>query len=143
MGTITSADAVITIVVPGVFPDPVQLQGFSADDIYDIDEIRSVETVMGIDGILSGGFVFQAIAQRITLQADSNSNAFFDAWWGAMKKNKATYPCNGQVRLPAVGTKFIQTQGFLTGYKASPPARRVLQPRQFTITWQSVDPAPI
>jgi hypothetical protein len=142
MGKITSADAVLMLAIDTVFPQPVQLQGFAADDIYDLPTIRSAETMMGVDGILSGGFVFVPVAQSITLQADSASNDVFDEWWSQMQANKASYSATGQIRLPSVGKKYIQTTGFLTGYKPAPAGKRVLQPRTFEITWQSIKPAP-
>ena len=55
MPSITSANAILTLAIPLLFPTPVQLQGFAADDVYDIPRIKSVETLMGVDGVLSGG----------------------------------------------------------------------------------------
>ena len=80
MSTLTAANAVITLTVPFLFPTPVQLQGFSADNIYDMDNVDQIETAMGVDGILSGGFVFNPVNQTFVLQADSPSIAFFETW---------------------------------------------------------------
>ena len=54
-GTITGASAVIMLSVPGLFSTPQQLQGFATDDIFDTAAIASAETLMGVDGNLSGG----------------------------------------------------------------------------------------
>lgn len=142
MGTITSVDAVLTLTIPLIFPTPVQLHGFSMDDIYGIERIRSVETRMGVDGVLSGGFVHVAVVQSITLQADSESNDVFDAWWTNMQASRGTFPAQGLIKLPAIATKFKQTTGFLTGYTPAPPAKRVLEPRVYEITWQNIAPLP-
>jgi hypothetical protein len=141
MGNITSADATLTLTIPPLFPVPQQLQGFATDDVYDIPAIKSVETMMGVDGVLSGGFVFTAIVQQIHLQADSASNLVFDTWWTQMVAAKLAYSCGGLIKLPGILTKFTQTNGFLTGYKP-PGAKRVLQPRSYEITWQMIAPAP-
>lgn len=143
MGTITAADGVVMLWVPGLFNTPIQIQGFANDDVFDIPQIKSVETMMGVDGVLSAGFVHVPIPQTITLQADSQSNDFFDTWWTRMQSNRGTFNANGVIRLPAIATKFVMTLGFLTGYKPAPAAKRVLQPRQYEITWQNIAPAPV
>lgn len=142
MGSITSSNAVLTLQIIPLFPVPQQLQGFGTDDIYDIPRIRSVETMMGVDGILSGGFVYTAIPQEIVLQADSISNRLFDTWWLQQQAAGETYIAQGSIRLPGVSTKFAQINGYLTGYSPSPAAKRVLQARRYEITWQKVVPAP-
>ena len=141
-GSITAANAIVMLTVPELFLTPQQLQGFAADDVYDTDGINSVETMMGVDGRLSGGFVFVPVAQNYALQADSDSVRFFDTWWTQMQAAQDVYPANGTVLLPAVGKKFTMTRGFLTGYKPIPDAKRVLQPIRFAITWNRVAPSP-
>lgn len=141
--SLTTANAIITLSLPLLFPAPIQLQGFAADDIFDIDSIKSVETSMGVDGILSGGFVYSEIPQNITLQADSASNDFFDMWWLQMQAAQDVYTVNGVVLLKSVSSQFSMRKGFLTGYKPAPDAKRTLQPRRHTITWERVAPSPM
>ena len=101
------------------------------------------ETLMGVDGILSAGFVYVEIPQTISLQADSRSNDVFDTWWTQMQAAKDTYVAQGLISLPSIGKKYTLVQGFLTGYKPAPAAKKILQPRQYQITWASLAPAPI
>jgi hypothetical protein len=143
MGLITSADAVLTLAIDTIFPLPVQLKGFAADDVYDVPAIRNAEVQMGVDGLLSAGFVFVAITQSITLQADSLSGALFDAWYNQEQAAKTKYAAQGNLRLPSIASRFVQTKGFLTSYKPLPAGRRVLQPRTFEITWERVAPSPL
>jgi hypothetical protein len=138
---ITSANAVLFLTVPPIFPQPVQIQGFAADDVYDLDEIESIETQMGVDGILSGGWTWKPQPQRVMLQADSPSNDFFDQWYAAMQAAQTVFLAQGIITLPAISKKMIQVNGFLSGYKL-PGAKRVLQPRSFRLTWNKVLPAP-
>ena len=56
MADITSNNAIIALTCPGIYPVPVFLEGFAADDIYDADSIVVGETSMGADGQLSAGF---------------------------------------------------------------------------------------
>lgn len=140
--SLTAANAVITIGIDTVFPIPQTLKGFAADDVFDTDEIKSVETQMGVDGVLSGGFVFVEVAQKYKLQADSASCAIFDAWYAAQVAAQDVFNANGGLSLKTLKTKWAMTKGFLTGYKPAPDAKKLLQPRVFTITWQSILPAP-
>lgn len=142
MGSVTAANAILTLAIPGVVATPQQLQGFAADDVFDIPQLRSVETQMGVDGVLSSGFVFVPIQQTISLQADSLSNDLFDLWWTQMQGTKDTYQAQGLIVLPAIGKKYTLVQGSLTGYKPAPAAKRILQPRQFEITWAQINPTP-
>lgn len=142
-GNITSADAIYMLAIGIVFPVPFQLQGFSADDIFDTEEISPSEVSMGVDGLLSGGFVFVPIAQTIRLQADSSSNALFDGWYAAQQVAKTIFRATATVVLPSIGTQWSLFNGVLTRYKPLPDAQKVLRARTFGITWQGVVPAPV
>lgn len=153
MGTITGANAVYTLqisppagaaqVQSTLFATPQQLQGFAADDVVTTDPVASVEVLMGVDGILSAGFVYVPIRQMIALQADSASNAVFDAWWNAMQTTKDVYLAQGVITLTTIMTKYALTNGSLTTYHPIADVKKLLQPRRFGITWQSVSPAPV
>lgn len=139
---LTSADIVLMLAQPILFPVPVQVQGFSADDVFSIDQIKSVETSMGVDGVLSGGFVFTEIGQNIILQADSLSNDLFDIIYQSQVAGLTTYPLFGQVTIPAISSKFAMVNGFLTGYTPAPAAKKTLQARSYMITWGRIAPSP-
>lgn len=143
MGTITAADVVVTIQQATLFPAPRIIQGFATDDVFDVDAIQSVETQMGVDGILSGGFVFAPIIQNIALQADSESNDVFDTLWAQQQATKSTYPCSGLIVVPAVSKKYAFALGFLTTYKPLADAKRVLQPRRYGMTWGRLNVSPV
>src|SRR5882724_5646314 len=117
MGAVTAADVGLTLTIPLLFSVPQQIQGFASDDAFDIPQIRSAEVMMGVDGVLSDGFVFVPFAQSITLQADSASNLLFDTWWAQMQATKSTYRAGGFIQMPSIGRKYGLVQGSLTGYK--------------------------
>lgn len=142
MGDITAANVSIALSIPPLFTTPQTLSGFSADDVFDLPAIESVETLMGVDGVLSAGFVFREIPLDIVLQADSPAGPVFDQWWAQMVATPGTYAANGVIRAPAVSTKWVFTNGYLRSYKPGPQAKKVLQPRRFTIVWNSVAVAP-
>lgn len=139
--SLTASNSVITLSVSGIFSAPQQLKGFSADDILGTENIVPAETLMGVDGVLSGGFVNVPTKQNYTLQADSQSNSFFDTLYGQQKAAQDVFPISGLISMPALGYKWIMVKGFLTGYMPMPDLKKLAQPRKFEITWESSLPA--
>jgi hypothetical protein len=144
--TLTAANAIITLAVTGVFDTPQQLQGFAADDIFNTPAIEAAEVSMGVDGVLSGGFVFKEIKQDYNLQADSLSNDIFDGWYAAQKSGPNgpdLYFANGNAILFGVSTKYAMIRGILTSYTPVPSAGKILKPRKYEITWNTIVPNPL
>lgn len=140
--TITSANSILLISIAGLYDIPQQLQGFAADDVFDTEAIEPAETMMGVDGRLSAGWVPTPIKQNISLQADSDSIRIFENWVTAQKTAREVYEATGQVQLPSVRRKYAMVRGFLTSIPPTPAAKKVLQPRRFQITWESITSAP-
>jgi hypothetical protein len=143
MATLTAANSVFLLTIIGLFNVPQQLQGFATDDMWDTDAVESAELLMGVDGVLSAGWIPTAKKQTITLQADSASNLLFDGWATAQESARELYVAGGVIRLPGVNTSYALLRGFLTSYRPLPPVKKILQPRQYGITWNSILPAPI
>jgi hypothetical protein len=143
MATLTAANSVYMLTIIGLFNVPQQLQGFAADEMFDTEAIENVELLMGVDGVLSAGWIPTMKKQTVTLQADSPSNALFDAWATAEESAREKYIAGGIIRLPALSTSYAMVRGFLSSYRPVPPAKKILQPRQYGITWGSILPAPI
>jgi len=139
MTDITGANSLFTITVADLFSSPFQLQGYAADDAFATDAMTIAETLMGVDGILSGGFVNVETHQTISLQADSPSITYFDQWFSAQKSNQEVYTASATITMPAVGLKYTLKNGFLTTYAPMAGVKKLLQPRQFAITWNSVN----
>jgi hypothetical protein len=141
--SITSANSIILLSITGLFPVPQQLQGFAADDIFDVGDIAPAEISMGVDGKLSAGYVNVPVPLGIMLQADSDSNDLFDAWYAANRASGDIYFANGVVRLPSVQRSFALKKGVLMGYKPAPDGKKILQPRKYSIMFESMIGAPI
>lgn len=137
--SITSANSVFTLVIPGLFPAPVQLRGYATDKAFITEAIDLVEVNMGVDGRMTGGFTPNPTKQTITLQADSPSKPIFSALIAAMKTSREIFYISGALSLPATGETFALRRGLLTNVKQIPDAQKVLQPLDFIITWESVD----
>jgi hypothetical protein len=138
--TITSANSVFTISVPGLFPVPQQLKGYSAERAWNTDNVDLAETQMGVDGRLTAGYTPNPVKQTISLQADSPSKKIFTAIRNATKASRNVYYISGTIDLPSTGESFICRKGVLQAMKPLPDAGKVLQPMDFMIVWESVDP---
>ena len=137
--TITSANSVFTIVIPGLFPAPVQLLGYASDKAFTTEAVDLAEVQMGVDGRMTAGYVPNPVKQTITLQADSPSKDIFTAVIQAMKTAREVFYISGSISLPSTGESFTLTRGILTNTKQIPDAQKVLQPMDFVITWESVN----
>lgn len=140
--SITSANAVIMLTLNPIYPSPFQLQEFAADNIFGTESLVAAETAMGVDGVLTGGFVNVPTIQRFHLMADSPSNEFFDNWYLRQKADQDTYNVSGTILLRSLGKKYTMVKGFLKAYQPLPNAARTLQAREHSIEWQSAVPNP-
>jgi len=139
--TITSANSILTMIVPGLFPVPVSIQGYSTDDAFMLDALDLAETVMGVDGRMSAGYVPKEVKLTVTLQADSASKDFFAILTQAVKTAREVFYMSATLSLPSTGEAFTFTRGILTSVEQLPSAKKMLQPQKFVITWESVSRA--
>lgn len=136
--TITSANSVFTLTVPGLFPAPVQLRGYAVDKAFSVDKLKMAETQMGVDGRLTAGFTPEASVMKIHLQADSPSKAIFKTIAQAMKTTRDVYYINGSITFPSTGETFALTRGVMTSFDQMAEAAKVLQPVEHEITWENI-----
>lgn len=139
--TITSANSVFTLVIPGLFPAPVQLVGYATDKAFVTEGLELAEVQMGVDGRMTAGFTPTPTKQTVTLQADSPSRDIFTALIQATKTAREVFYISASIVLPATGESFTLTRGILTNGKQIPDAQKVLQPVDYMITWESVNRA--
>ncbi len=139
--TITSANSVIYLAVSGLFPIPVQLQGYSTDKAWDTGSIVTTETQIGVDGRKTAGLVFNAVKQTFSFQADSPSVQIFEAIYAAQRAARDVYYLSAIIDLPATGQSYVCNKGTLEDYNAVASAGKVLTAREFSINWGSVVPA--
>ncbi len=141
--TITSANAVLILTIPGVFDSGVRIQGFATDDIFGTDPIATTEARMGVDGNLAAGKIFNPVKMKLHIEANSPSVDVFEAWNAAEEQLRETISCTGTLEMPGVGKSFDLTNGYLTSFKSLPDAKKTAQPVEHEITWERVQPAPI
>lgn len=143
MATITSANSVFKLNIPGLFPISQSLQGYATDDAFAAEAVDIAETMMGVDGKMSSGYTPFMTKMTIALQADSPSIFLFDTWIAAMKAAREVLPCNGAIFISGVSKAFTMTNGVLTNVKVLPDAKKVLQPQHYVITWESINASPV
>jgi hypothetical protein len=141
--SITSATAQLSLGVTSLYNVPQAIQGFAVDDAFDTEALEMAETAMGVDGILTGGYVPNPTVMTITLMGDSDSVSFFDNWVGGVRNIRDLYYGFGTIYLVAVKKKYTLTKGILRNYPQMPDAKKTLQPVKYTIVWQSVLPQPV
>lgn len=136
--SITSANATLSISQAILFPTAVQIQGFATDDLADVEAVRVVEHQMGVDGVLSFGFVWNEKNMDINLKADSPSVAVFDTINTQQEAAQDVYPLNGTIILPGVGKLYNLVNGAMETYKPMPAVKKLLQPQRFRLVWNRV-----
>lgn len=138
--SITSANSVFMIAVPDLFPVPVKLQGYSADDAFMADAVVVAETLMG---------VIAANCRQVMCQTQHPSPSHcrptarpslcLRRFVQAMQAAKGdTYAVRATIAVPGISRAFACTKGFLTEYKPFPDAKKLLQPVAYKITFESV-----
>ena len=140
--SITSANSVLYLGATGLFTVPQLMEGFAQDDMYDMDAVDNKELLMGVDGVLSAGWIPQIKKMNITLQADSSSNDFFDTVYANEESEKTSYALFGTLLQPALSKSYTLTNGYLVSYKPISDGKKILQPRKFAIHWQTVIAVP-
>lgn len=141
--TITSANSVIMLAISGLFDVPQQLQGFSADAAFSAEVFAAVETVMGVDGNMSAGWVPVEKKMSIMIMPDSDSDVLFDTWFAAQEAARELYFASGTIILPSISRELTMIKGVLSGYTPLPEVGKVLKARTFGLTWQNILPAAI
>lgn len=141
--SLTSSNSVFILTVPGVFPAPVRIEGYAADDQFSVDTVDASETSMGVDGKMSAGFVPFITPMNITLQADSESADLFELWLNAQQAIREILFAQAVITIPGIGKTFACRKGALKQIKLFPDGKKTLQPVSYQIHWEGCTPAPI
>ena len=138
MSTITSANSAFSLAIDNLYPSPQQIQGYAADDAFASEALDMAEVLMGVDGIMSAGFIFSPYKMTVHLMPTSPSLVMFETWGNATRGGQEVLPANGTVMLPAIGRKYTLVNGILTQFKPFADVKKTLQPTQYVITWQQI-----
>lgn len=141
MSSITGANSVFTLSIANLF-GPQYVQGYAADDSFAGEAVAQAETLMGVDGYLSGGKVWVPYKMTIMLQADSPSIDMFETWRSSQDAAVDVYVASGTIMLPSVNMQYTLNRGFLTSAMPFPAVKKLLQPMHYEITWNGIISSP-
>lgn len=141
--TITAADSTYVVSSADFALPATVLEGFAADAAFATDNVETAQTVLGVDGKLSAGWVPRSYSQTITLAADSPSRTVFDLISAAQDAARTVYRLNGVITMPGNKYSYNMSRGVLKNYSAMPNAQKTLQPMTFVIEWEKVQAVPI
>lgn len=139
--TITSANSVLMLTILGLYP-ATQIGGFGPDEAYAFDPIDTMEHVMGVDGNLSAGLIYNAVPVMVSVMPDSPSSQIFEGWRAAELSAGDKLVASGTVSMKSIARKYSLTKVYLNNFPAAPTAGRVLRVRKFGLIVGSVSPAP-
>lgn len=138
---ITAADVVATMTVTNLYTSGFQLEGFTADNIFDAGNVDLAETIMGVDGKLSAGAILTSIDQTWHIMPDSPSYTKIQNWANLSRTSIAAYRCNATIVFPTHGKKYTCTNGVLVNAPLMPGAGRTVNPITMLIRWQNAVPS--
>jgi len=140
-GSITSANASISLTIPGVYSSGVLLQQFSTDDILDPDAQTLTESRVGADGDVVAGYVFNLSKFRIMFQANSDSIAVFYAWKAAQDAMTDVIAATMKIVAPSLGLDVDLQDVYCESLPFLPPLKKVAEPLSVSMTanpaWQT------
>lgn len=128
--SITSANAKINLVIPGVYSSGVELENFETNDIIDPEPQTLAEGRVGADGFLAAGYVFNLNKFRIMFQANSKSIPIFYQWKAA-QDGGANGPdvigASMKIIVPSLGIDVDLSEVFCESLPMLPPLKKVAE----------------
>lgn len=135
---ITSANSTAVVKVDELFPAGFPLKHYATDQSITSDEETLAEVRTGVDGKQAGGFTPGPTVVHIALEACSESIPYIDRLIKATKSNRKIYGINMVVSLPSIGKTYTYSDGILITAKTMPDGKKVLDPQNFGISFESV-----
>lgn len=134
--SITSANSVFILTIPGVYASGRQLQEFAVDDAFTTEAVDADETQVGVDGYGVAGYLPRAPMMTIRFLASARANPeVFENWIAAQDNLQDVLFASAVITMPSIARKYTCYRGSLTRASSLADARRVLSPREFAIRW--------
>jgi hypothetical protein len=132
--TLTNANSSMAMTTEALYPSAQRIQGYATDDAYEGAAVENGEYLMGIDGKLSAGFVFNAAGLTMTLQADSPSLLLFENIYQYEQTNRTKLLQQVTISIPGLGRRYSYKDGYMTSYKV-PAGKKIMQPAVVEFTF--------
>ena len=141
--TLTTANATMMMTLP-ILPNPVEIEGFSTDDLANMDEVQYTENRKGIDGFKSSGYIEATRKLNVVLEATSPSIEWFNLWISAMKTAKESLPITLlTISCKALGCTFMCYNGTLENGKEIMDLKKTSQPITYKLDFENIVPVPL
>lgn len=124
--TLTAANSILLVRAKGYNTQWVKMEGFAADSAFDFGQGQIGETVIGVDGVQSGGFTPYETDFNIQLQANSPSRSFFDGVINHINKTQETVAFEFSVEIPSIRKRYQQS-GFMVNVPGGTTAKKLLE----------------
>ena len=136
MASLTSANISFVLVIPGLYPSGIFLQGFDVDDGFTVDSVNAAQVQMGVDGRKSAGWLPRLFKQTISFMADSPSLPFLDALVDTQDAQQETIPLTAVITYPALSMIYNLNNGTLETFAPAADYGKILKSRKFVVTWE-------
>ena len=136
---ITSSDSVLIMIVQDLYPAGIKLEKFSADNIITNESRQSAETRIGVDGKIAAGWIPAIKTVTINLEADSPSLEFIENIIAKQDLNKKLFEISLDITIPSVSKVYSFKKGYIHDVSDMSNLANVLDPREFTIHFESVE----
>ena len=141
--TLTTANSTIILTLP-ILPVPVKLEGYSTDDMLNQDELNFTDSVMGIDGLKSSGYIIEKRVVNLTFMPTSASIDTFNIWINAMKVARESLEATAMsVTVPGLKNTYLFTIGNLKNGKEIPDLKKMSESIKYTLEFESCTAIPI
>jgi hypothetical protein len=131
--TITAGNVQFSLSIPDLGIGPVVLEGYAADDIFDVPSVSKTETVDGVDGNMSHGWVYSSTKMDIHIMPDSPSAAVFQQWAQAMDQRRDSVAGVATVIYPGLGATFSLSKVVLKDAPPMSSLKKVAQKLSYTL----------
>lgn len=111
--TLTSANSVLLWRAKGYSDTYTQVQGYKPDASFEFGDEALGETVIGVDGQLSGAHIHSSVTLTIHLAANSPTRAHFARMRDAIKSQMETFKFDFAVEYPSIKVRKT-CSGFMT-----------------------------
>lgn len=133
---ITAANVKMVLVADILYPTGKNIDGFANDSLRSLDDLTLSESVMGVDGKLSHGFVKNPVTINLDLMPDQQGYKTFDNISQHMRTFNTILTLSLTIIDPTLNKKYTLTNGALTSWKAMPDATSTMQASTATMTFQ-------
>lgn len=139
--SITSANASITLTIPGVYSSGILLEKFAVNDILEPEPQTLTEYRVGADGHGAGGYVFNPAKFKMMFQGNSDSIPVFYRWKAAQDALPDIIYASMKIIVPNLGLDVNLIEVLCESLPFLPPLKKVVEELSVAMTanpqWQT------